>query len=252
VSPSTPSRITRTVVGLDAFAQVAARQLLVAAAEAVRERGRFRVALAGGSTPRRVHAALLTDERTPASNVEAWDVWFGDERCVPADDVESNYRMADETLFSKLAPPPCVHRVPTELGAPAEIASAYEAELVREFRLRPGEWPIFDLVLLGMGPDGHTASLFPGDPVLGETRRLVVAVRGAKPPPDRVTFTLPVLCAARHVLFLVAGADKAAALRDVLAPGGASRLPAARVRPTPGEVTWLVDDSASRLLPGAE
>jgi len=237
-------------VGLDVFADVAADHVFAAAVEAVRARGTFRLALAGGSTPRRVHAAMLTDGRSRSSDIGAWDVWFGDERCVAHDDDESNFGMAEDSLFTGLDTRPRVHRVLTEIGPPSVIAAAYEAELVREFGLRAGAPPVFDLVLLGMGADGHTASLFPDDPALEETQRLVLAVKVPRSPPDRVTFTLPVLCAARRVLFLVAGADKAATLRDVLAPGGASSLPAARVCPTSGDVVWLVDDSAARLLPG--
>jgi len=247
---SAPSRRHVLVpVPLDRFADTAAGLVLDAAEEAVRRRGTFRLALAGGSTPRQVHGALRDDARTRSPDVARWDVWFGDERCVPASDPESNFRMADETLLSGLVSQPRVHRVRTELGTPTDIAEAYEAELVRELGGGPGVPPVLDLVLLGMGPDGHTASLFPGDPVLHETRRLVAAVRGPKPPADRVTLTLPVLCAARLVLFLVTGADKAEVVRDVLAPGHPSRLPAALVVPTAGVVAWLLDEAAARLLP---
>lgn len=251
MASSETSRVVEVAVGLDVFADVAADHVFDAAARAVRARGTFRVALAGGSTPRRVHAAIVADARSRGHEVEAWDVWFGDERCVPPDDAESNFRMADETLLSRLATRPRVHRVPTERGGPAQVAAAYEAELAEAFGLRPGERPRFDLVLLGLGADGHTASLFPGDPVLAERSRLVAAVRGPKPPPDRVTFTLPVLCAAREVLFLVTGAEKAAAVRDALEPGVVAGLPAGRVIPEAGRVVWLVEYEASRLLPAS-
>lgn len=234
----------------DAFATAAAQAVRSVATEAVRARGVFRLALAGGTTPRRVHAALLGEGLSEDPGVTAWDVWFGDERCVPADHADSNFAMASETLLSHLGAQPTVHRVPTELGVPSVIAAHYEDELVRAFALAAGGVPVFDLVLLGLGADGHTASLFPGDPALDERRRLVVAVRGTKPPPDRVTFTLRVLNAARAVLFVVAGRDKASALRAVVGEG--SHLPAARVRPAHGTVTFLSDEAAaSRLAKGA-
>jgi 6-phosphogluconolactonase len=193
-----------------------------------------------------LYEALRGRGLASSPDLAAWGIWFGDERCVAPDHADSNFAMASRALLSALGDRATVHRVPTEAGAPSSVASAYEAELVRAFGLAAGEWPVFDLVLLGLGADGHTASLFPGDPALEERRRLVVAVRAPKPPPDRVTLTLPVLNAARAVRFVVTGEDKAAALRAVL--GGRASLPAARVRPASGSVTFLVDASAASLL----
>ena len=234
------------------LARAAAEQILSSVEDAVRARGAFRCALAGGKTPRSIHSAVVrAGGLSSTARVAPWDLWFGDERCVPSDDVDSNYRMVSESLLSSLRPVPTVHRVPTELGLPSAVAAAYEAELFRAFALRAGEVPVFDLILLGVGSDGHTASLFPGDPTLEEPIRLVVAVRSPKPPLDRVTLTLPVLCAARVVIIVVSGADKAAALRAVLESG--STLPAARVRPTHGRLFTFADaDAASLLPPGLE
>lgn len=228
------------------LAEAAATDVRALASAAVRARGVFRLALAGGSTPRALYQALLAQGLASSPDLARWDIWFGDERCVAPDHADSNFAMASRTLLSGLGNRATIHRVPTEVGAPPAVAAAYEAELMRALGLTAGEWPVFDLVLLGLGADGHTASLFPGDPVLEERLRLVAAVRAPKPPPDRVTLTLPVLNAGRAVRFVVAGADKASALRAVV--GGRSSLPAARVRPANGTVAFLVDESAASLL----
>ncbi len=142
-----------------------------------------------------------------------------------------------------------IHRVPTELGDPATVAATYEAEIRNFFKLSPNEWPRFDLVLLGLGADGHIASLFPGKPAVEETQRLVVATSPGSLPPhvDRVTLTLPVLNAARAVAFIVKGANKAPVLRaarEGLPLDGIGDVPAARVRPTNGVLHWFVDAAA--------
>ena len=173
------------------------------------------VALAGGRTPARTYellAELMTDWRDV-------HVWFGDERCVPLDDPDSNHRLLAHTLLNRLpagATLPIVHPVTSAGdGDPPAAAAGYEAEL--RARVTGTPYPTLDLVLLGLGEDGHTASLFPDDPALEEHERLVVAVRGRKPPPDRVTFTLPLLRAGRAIVLLTAGADKADAVAATLA-----------------------------------
>lgn len=249
-------------VARDATALVerAAALLGAAIAAAVAVRGRCALALAGGSTPRPVYQRLAQPpyaERVPWSRVH---VFWGDERCVPRDDPASNARMVDAALLAHVPLPPAnVHRVPVERGTPDAVAAAYEAELRAFFgataparapsgraeREKGGEvaaLPRFDLVLLGMGADGHTASLFPGSPALVEQKRLVVAAYAAHLASWRITLTLPVLNAAHRVVFLVAGAEKAPALRAVRS--GASDLPAARVRPARGRLLWLVDAAA--------
>ncbi|MBI4507628.1 MAG: 6-phosphogluconolactonase [Chloroflexi bacterium] len=237
------------------LAERAAALLAEEITAAVAARGRCALALAGGGTPRPVYQRLAQSpyrERVPWPQVH---VFWGDERCVLPDDPANNARMAHEALLAQVALPPAnVHRVPVELGAPEAVAAAYDAELRAFFgetspprspspfaeRGLGGEVvaPRFDIVLLGMGADGHTASLFPGSPALAEQERLAVAVYAAHLASWRVTLTLPVLNAAHTVVFLVAGADKAPALRAVL--GGASDLPAAHVRPASGRLVWLV------------
>jgi 6-phosphogluconolactonase len=192
--------------------------LAAGAAAEIEAIGPRTLALAGGSTPREVYRRLATAR----VDWRSLDVFFGDERCVPADHPDSNFRMAHEALLAGV--PVRVHRMPGETCA----ASAYEAELRAAFETHdrtPEGVPVFDLVLLGLGEDGHTASLFPGDPALLERERLVVRVE--RPDHPRLTLTLPVLSAARAALFLVAGAAKREPLRRLLA--GDPALPASHV-----------------------
>jgi 6-phosphogluconolactonase len=225
--------------------QAAAAERALAILRRVTRDGDARIALSGGSTPRRFHELLAAAEGVDWSRVH---VYWGDERAVGPDDEQSNYRMARETLLDHVPLPPAnVHRMQGELPA-AEAASAYE-ELLREtFKLSAGQLPRFDLLVLGMGADGHTASLFPGTDALEERERLVVANHVPQLETTRITLTYPVLNAAAHALFLVAGADKAAALQCVFRPVDAERPPAALVQPTDGAVTWLVDEAAAALL----
>ena len=211
----------------------------------------FTVALSGGSTPAilyRLLAASPFRETLPWNNIH---LFFGDERCVPPDSPDSNYRMAFETLISQIEiPAQNVHRMPGDLADRDAAARQYEAELRGFFHLSEGEWPRFDLILLGMGPDGHCASLFPHKPALQERRRLVVATEpGLQPFVPRLTLTLPVLNNAAHVLFLVAGADKAETLAHVLQGlPDPEALPSQAIAPTDGALTWLIDrDAAARL-----
>ncbi len=211
--------------------QAAAEEVLRSAADAIAQRGRFTIALSGGSTPRNLYTLIAAN----ASPTLPWDKMFffwGDERHVPPTDPESNYRMANETLLSKVPVPP------------GNIFA-----LRKFFALPPGEFPHFDLILLGMGPDGHTASLFPGTAALQEKSRLVVANWVEKLNTSRITFTLPVLNAARRVAFLVSGADKAGVLHEVLegdAPG--EKYPSKLVRPDKGKLIWFVDRAAASQL----
>lgn len=217
----------------------AADELEQRANEAVAERAVFHVALAGGSTPKRLYRMLSPELPWPRMHA-----WFGDERCVAPDHADSNYRMVKESLLSRVPiPPENVHRMRGE-AEPARAAEEHERELRRCFDLSPGERPRFDLVLLGMGTDGHTASLFPGTKALDEGERLCVANRVEALRAWRLTLTLPVLNAAARVLFLVSGADKAPALERVLA-GPNPTLPASLVLPEDGELAWLVDRAAS-------
>jgi 6-phosphogluconolactonase len=247
--PTVTTRTVRCLADPAALARAAAEEFARLAGEAVRERGAFSVALAGGSTPRRLYA-LLADEGAPFRGLVPWQrtrVFFGDERHVPPDHPDSNFRMAREALLSRV-PVAGVHRIPGELADPGAAAAAYEADLRDAFGLREGDPPPrLDLLLLGLGADGHTASLFPGNPALGEQRRWVVAPWVDRLAVHRVTLTLPVLRRARAVVFLVAGAEKAPALARVLAPApDAPILPAALVaREAEGPVLWLVDADAA-------
>jgi 6-phosphogluconolactonase len=237
-----------------AVARAAAERIVSRAERAVAASGRFSIALSGGSTPRRLYA-LLADAGAPYRARIAWDrfhVFFGDERHVPPDDAQSNYRMAREELLERVPIPPAnVHRVLAERPAD-EAASLYEEELRGAFALAPGGVPRFDLVLLGMGEDGHTASLFPGTAALAERRRLAVANWVQKFSTFRITLTLPVFDAAAAVVFLVAGPDKAVPLAAVFDPSSApDAYPCQLIRPESGELLWLADRSAaSRVAPG--
>ncbi|HEV2093196.1 MAG TPA: 6-phosphogluconolactonase [Rubrobacter sp.] len=226
----------------EGLAEAAARAFVERAAEAVAERGRFAVALAGGSTPKATYEVLARDHTGDVDwpNVHAF---FGDERTVPPDHEDSNFRMALEALLDRV-PVGSVHRMRGELP-PDEAAAAYEEELKEFFGEVP---PVLDLVMLGIGADGHTASLFPETPALEATDRLVVANPVPKLDTTRLTLTVPVLNAARSVNFLVAGEGKAEALQEIL-EGGADprRYPAKLVRP-PGGPTWMVDRAAARCL----
>jgi 6-phosphogluconolactonase len=210
----------------------------------------FTVALSGGSTPRRLYEILGTPptaQRIPWTNIHLFQV---DERCVPPDDVESNYRMIRETLLSHGAVPEAnFHRMAAELADRDEAAREYAEELRRVLRPEANEWPRLDLVLLGMGPDGHTASLFPGSDALEVQVLWVVPNYVEKLKAYRLTLTLPVLNAAGCVMFLVAGEDKAETVRQVLDPSSEpDRFPAKRVRPTSGQVSWYLDEAAAALL----
>lgn len=219
------SREVHRYPDLESLSAAAAAFVASAAEDAVLERGVFTLALSGGSTPRRLYELLALD----------WprvQLFWGDERCVPPEHPDSNYRLAREALLDRVKlPPENVHRIPTELP-PAQAASAYGA-------LIP---PSFDLVLLGLGKDGHTASLFPGDPIIKEGKRTTAAVKAPAglPVTDRVTLTLPALNAARQALFLVSGAEKTTALKSILyIPAPHPTLPAGMVEPKKGSV-WLV------------
>ena len=228
----------------------AARRFVALAQAAIAERGRFTVALSGGSTPRALHGRLAAPPLSSALDWERVFVYWGDERMVPPDDADSSYRMARDTLLAHV-PIPAANIVPapTVGGTPADAARAYAETLVAQFGQ---DLPQFDLILLGIGPDGHTASLFPGQPEpVAPGDDLVIAVRNSpKPPPERVSFTYRLINAARTVLFLITGADKAAALDAILhGPPNRAHLPAQGVQPTAGSLVWLVDQAAASGAP---
>lgn len=246
---SSNRREIRICRDLQTLSEQAAVLFVQLAAEATAARGRFTVALSGGSTPKEVYtllAAAETCQQIPWSQVH---LFWGDERCVPPTHSESNYRMVAETLIGRVPiPSHNVHRMPTE-HAPLQAADAYEQVLREVFSLSLDAWPCFDLIFLGMGADGHTASLFPDTAGLRENNRLVIAHYVDKLHTWRVTLTPPVLNHAAHVVFLVAGTEKAAILREVLqGPAQPERLPAQLVQPGHGTLLWLVDEAAAALL----
>ncbi|HEY1267387.1 MAG TPA: 6-phosphogluconolactonase [Candidatus Binatia bacterium] len=232
--------------GIGDLAHSAAAEWVRRAAEAIAGAGRFTVALSGGNTPRALYAALAGSE---FRSEIAWDhvhFFWGDERSVPADHPDSNYRMAYETLLSRVPVTQAnIHRIETERG-PEKAAAAYEAELRDFFALSPSVFPRFDLILLGIGEEGHTASLFPGSAALEERERLVIATYVEKLKTDRITFTLPLLNSAAEVAFLVSGKSKAGVVKEMLHDG--ADLPAARVAPTNGRLSWFLDKEAAALL----
>lgn len=245
--PEESDRKVEVFYDAEAVAVAAATRFVELAREALRTRGAFSVALAGGSTPQRVYELLASDDFRDAISWEGVHIFFGDERCVPPDHTSSNYRMANEAMLSRLPLlPQNVHRIRGE-GDAAANADLYEDEM-REFFVG-AEWPALDLVLLGMGDDGHTASLFPGTEALRERRAWVVADHVDKLGAWRITLTAPAVNHAAHVSFIVTGGGKAVRLSEVLR--GAyepERLPAQLIRPTGGTLEWLVDRAAASRL----
>lgn len=235
-----------------ALARRAADVFTSMATNSQHENAAWSVALAGGSTPRALYEILAAEARGPTSRID-WSrahIYWGDERCVPPDHPDSNYMMARETLLDRVAVPSAhVHRMRGEEDDPDRAAALYESEMRASFAVEAPEVPRFDLVLLGLGSDAHTASLFPGSPALRETTRLVAAPYVEKLAAHRITLTPRLLNAAAHVIFLVSGAAKAAPLRDVLEGGERPDLfPAQCVRPARGTLLWLVDAEAAAEL----
>jgi len=231
----------------ESVARAAAESFVQLSREAVEARGAFSVALSGGTTPRRVYELLASEEYGGRVEWPKVHVFFGDERAVPPDHADSNYRMAREALLSHVpVPEENVHRI-EGLGDAASNASNYES-VMRGF-FGDATWPRFDLVFLGMGDDGHTASLFPRTSALGETRAWVAANWVEKLGAWRITLTAPAINAARRVVFLVTGASKAERLAEVL--NGAhdpTRLPSQMIRPREGQLTWYVDRATAAKL----
>ncbi len=218
------------------------RRIIHDAREAVAARGRFTIALAGGSTPKATYTLLAQLPYCAEVDWTRVHIYFGDERCVPPSDPQSNFRMASDAFLDHVPiPREQIHRMRGE-DDPAQAASSYAEEMTREL----GNLPVFDCILLGMGPDGHTASLFPGCDPYADAARLVRAVYADTFSMWRITLTPMVLNAARHILFAVTGAEKSDALRTIrsgLAP--AKSYPAAAINPTNGTLTWLLDRTAA-------
>jgi 6-phosphogluconolactonase len=235
-----------------ALAARAARYFVEQAERAVAARGRARIAISGGSTPKAAFA-LLADPAQPWRARMPWsklDLWWVDERCVPPDNPDSNYRMTRQAMLDHVPLEAAqIHRMEGELE-PEAAAARYEAELRNSFRLEGAELPRFDAVALGMGPDGHTASLFPHTEALHELGRLAVANHVQNKDAWRVTLTWPVINRGAEVFFLIGGSDKAQILKEVFTgPRDPERLPSQLIRPASGILTLLLDRAAAALLP---
>jgi 6-phosphogluconolactonase len=230
-------------------ARAAARRFVDWAWQAIAQQGHFHVALSGGSTPRELYRLLATNEFRAQVDWPRVHLFWGDERAVPPDNPESNYGMARRELLLRVPiPPGNVHRMEAEDPNIGRAAHNYETALRRTLEIDHRGFPTFHLILLGMGPDGHTASLFPGSRIVRETARWVSTPMVSKFGTRRMTLTLPVLEAARRILFLVTGAEKAATLRTVLCEHPDPPLPAQMVVPRQGERIFLVDAAAAALL----
>jgi 6-phosphogluconolactonase len=236
----------KRALSLKAAAYIAANVISV-----LQQKDTYSIALSGGSTPQTLYT-LLADKKLHAEEIpwESVHIFWGDERHVPPDHPESNYLMAYETLLSKVPlPPENIHRIKAENPDANEAAEEYSEELRRTFFLAEGQLPRLDCVLLGLGPDGHTASLFPGTRALVVQDSLVTANWVPKFKNHRITMTVPVLNNADVVLFLVSGGDKAAILKEVLeGPQDPHRLPSQLIKPSQGKLLWLLDEAAADKL----
>jgi 6-phosphogluconolactonase len=235
----------------EAVAREAARRFIGHAAAAIQQRGRFAVALSGGTTPKRLYELLAQESFRERVDWSLVHFFWGDERFVPSTNQASNYHMTEVALLNALElNNGNVHRVRTEMDSADAAAAAYEREIASFFQVGPGEIPKFDLVLLGLGTNGHIASLFPHSKLLNETARLVAAEYIDEVKQSRISLSAPVLNAAREVLFLVTGADKAGVVNEVLFGGeDPERLPAQLIHPHDGSETWLLDRAAAAALP---
>ena len=244
-------REVRRYPNLEILSEAAAEFICSLVGERVSQDGLFTIALSGGKSPKLLYEKLAAPPhaaRIPWSHIHL--IW-GNERCVPPDHPESNFSMAFHALISKVPiPPQNVHRMPAEIEPPGDAAEAYE-RILSEFFGSPkeaGPIPTFDLIVLGVGKDGHTASLFPGDQALEEEKRWVTAVLTphGSPPVPRITLTLPLINRARCVLFIVSGSGKREVVRSILEEpdSAAQRYPAARVNPD-GKVVWLIDEETT-------
>jgi 6-phosphogluconolactonase len=214
--------------------------------DAIRARGVGTLVLSGGSTPKAIYELLGAEPLRSQLDWNNIHLFWGDERCVLPTHADSNYRMTNSALLEKIEIPDAnIHRIQAE-RRPSDAAELYANEIRNFFKLEDNQLPQFDITLLGMGEDGHTASLFPETTILNETKRLVADVFVPKFNAHRVSMTFPTLNNSRAILFLISGASKAEILRDVL-EGAPNRFPAQRVQPTNGALFWFVDDAAARL-----
>jgi 6-phosphogluconolactonase len=231
----------------EALAQAAAELFVTRFSEGIAESGRFSVVLSGGTTPRHIYECLAEDPFRSRVDWRRVNIFWGDERCVPLSDIRSNFKMAKEALLSKIdVPGDQIH--PIQCASDSDkSAMAYESVLTNYFRKSS---PYFDLTFIGLGKDGHTASLFPESPALNEKERWVAVVRKESEDFERITMTLPLLNRTRVAVFLVEGEEKADILKKVLsASDTSSSIPARLIQPVDGRLIWLVDRSAWSQVP---
>ena len=235
-----------------ACAEAAAEFILEVGKEAVRANGRFRIALSGGTTPETLYRALTSPAVADRFDWSRTTFFFSDERCVPPDDPRSNYALAKKILFTPLnIMPSQVYRMAGESGDPQAAAYEYEQQLRLATKTSSSVQPSLDLILLGLGEDGHTASLFPGATILRDHQRMIAATQSPKDPFNRMTMTLAAINRASVILFLVAGAGKSGVVRAILDPRTEAerQLPAALVSPEEGRLIWFLDRAAAAELP---
>ena len=235
-----------------AWAEAAAEFVLEVGNEAVRTNGRFLIALSGGTTPETLYRALTSPAFADRFDWSRTTFFFSDERCVPPDDPRSNYALAKKILFTPLnIMPSQVYRMAGESSDPRAAAFEYEQQLRLATKTSSSAQPSLDLILLGIGEDGHTASLFPGASILRDRQRVIAATQSPKDPPNRMTMTLAAINRASVILFLVTGVGKAGVVRAILDPRTEAerQLPAARVAPEEGRLIWFLEQAAAAELP---
>ena len=251
-TPALPPNVSVIVArDADSAYHLAARTIVDCADESVASRGKFTIALSGGSTPRKLYELLSSADWAAKMPWNKTEFFWGDERYVPSSDPASNFHMTQEAMLQRVNVPAAnVHRVRTEEAEPSRAAELYEQE-IRQLVPSSGDGlPHFDLILLGLGTNGHTASLFPYQPALHEKPRLVVAEYIEEVKMTRVSMTAPLINAARQILFLALGQDKATVIREIIAgPFDPERLPAQLIRPTGGRLKWIIDPAAAEKLP---
>ncbi len=234
---------------VDTLCETVTKRIIECAKIAIDEHGVFHFALAGGSTPQGVFERLATAEYSSQIDWQKTHIWFGDERCVPADHTDSNYRMANQALLSLVSiPDHNIHRIQGELE-PAQAAELYESEIRQHLPSLVEGFPVFDLMLQGLGPDGHTASLFPGTPALNVYDQAVTTVYVEKLDSWRISVTFPILNTAHNLLFLVAGSGKAEVIRDISQQNSSARqlYPVEMLKST-GSIEWFLDEAAANLV----
>ena len=244
------NRIVNIYPNLETLSQTAAEMFIRIGNEAIQKRGQFTVALAGGSTPKSLYQLLASERFKDKLDWEKVFFFFGDERKVSPDDAESNFKMANENLFEQLKlSAQNIFRWETELKNAEKIAEKYEETVKDFFNLPANGFPGFDLILLGMGDDGHTASLFPFTEALNETEKIAVANYVEKLQTTRLTLTFPAINNAANIIFLVSGANKAEILREVLEGDfQTKKFPSQKINPENGNVFWLIETNAAQKL----